>query len=83
MGFGDGVREKGRGEGSDRKEVVEALKKMKEGKTAGISKVVTEMIKAAEQLGVEWMTELCNRIATEGEDTGRMEEEYTDPSIQG
>ena len=46
-------------------EVVGALRKMKEGKAAGPSEVVAEMIRAAEELGVEWMTDLCNTIIVE------------------
>ena len=47
-------------------EVLRALKAMKEGKAAGPSGVVTEMLKAAGDVGVQWMTDLCNSVMTEG-----------------
>lgn len=43
-------------------EVIEALKKMKTGKAAGFSNVVTEMLRAAGVWGIEKMTELFNMI---------------------
>jgi hypothetical protein len=49
-----------------RVEVEKALKKMKKGKAAGPSGVVSEMLKAAGEIGAEWMTDLCNSIVLEG-----------------
>ena len=43
-----------------------ALKKMKKGKAAGSTGVVSEMMKAAGDLGIEWLTDLCNAIVCEG-----------------
>ena len=47
-------------------EVKKALKKMKKGKAAGSTGVVSEMMKAAGDLGIEWLTDLCNAIVCEG-----------------
>jgi hypothetical protein len=47
-------------------EVAKSLKKMKEGKAAGMSGIVAEMISAAGSVGTEWLTELCNLIVREG-----------------
>ena len=47
-------------------EVEKAIKKMKIGKAAGPSGVVSEMIKAADGIGVAWLTDLCNSIVKEG-----------------
>ena len=49
-----------------REEVAKALRKMKPGKAAGPSGVVSEMLKASDELGVEWMTDLCNVIVRDG-----------------
>ena len=48
------------------KEFEEALKKCSTGKAAGPSGVAIEMIKASGDLGIRWMTELCNTILQEG-----------------
>jgi len=48
-------------------EVEQALKNMKNGKAAGQTSVVTEMLKAANDVGIEWLTDLCNLIVCEGE----------------
>jgi len=47
-------------------EVRKALESMKKGKAAGQSRVVTEMLQAASDVGIEWLTELCNAIVSEG-----------------
>ena len=47
-------------------EVKEALHKSKSGKAAGPTGVVVEMIKAAGDLGVAWVTDVCNGIIKEG-----------------
>ena len=47
-------------------EVRSAIKKMKNNKAAGPSGVVAEMLKAAGDAGIIWVTELCNRIVQEG-----------------
>lgn len=49
-----------------RDEVEDALRKMKVDKAAGPSGIVTEMIKAAESIGVDGLTDLCNVIVSEG-----------------
>jgi hypothetical protein len=60
----DGIE--GRMDEITKKEVQKALKKMKKGKAAGSTGVVSEMMKAAGDSGVEWMTDLCNMIIREG-----------------
>jgi hypothetical protein len=47
-------------------EVRAALKGMKRGKAAGSSKVVAGMFRDGGDVGVKWLTELCNMIASEG-----------------
>ena len=47
-------------------EVEKVLKKTKTGKAAGQSGVMSEMFAAADELGLEWLTDLCNKIVTEG-----------------
>ena len=47
-------------------EVRMALRKMKTGKAAGPSGLVTEMLKAAEEPFIEWMTDLFNAVVREG-----------------
>src|SRR5260221_9086079 len=49
-----------------RSEVEKALKKTKKGKAAGPSGVMSDMFAAADELGLEWLTDLCNKIVTEG-----------------
>ena len=65
----DGEVEAGKKEGPECeicKEVVErVMRRMKTGKAAGQSGIVTEMIKAMGEDGVLWMTEVCNRIVRE------------------
>ena len=40
-------------------------KRIKSGKAPGPSGVVTEMLKASGEVGVEWLTELCNSVIRE------------------
>ena len=47
------------------REVRSAIKAMKEGKAAGPSGVVTEMLNAAGESGVAWITDICNLITME------------------
>jgi len=49
-----------------REEVRHAVKLMKNGKAAGPSGIVSEMLKAAGEDGISWMTELFNKIVVEG-----------------
>ena len=49
----------------DREWVKEAIHKMKDGKAAGTSGVVAEMLKAAGDTGIDLMTDLCNTIVAE------------------
>jgi len=48
------------------KEIREAMKKMKSGKAAGPSGVYSEMLNATGEVGIQWMTNLCNAIVREG-----------------
>ena len=48
-------------------EVKSAITKTKSGKTAGPSGVVAEMLRASGDVGVQWVTDLCNNIVQEGE----------------
>jgi hypothetical protein len=47
-------------------EVKIAIMKAKSGKAPGPSGVVGEMLKAAGDVGVQWMTDLCNAVVLEG-----------------
>src|SRR5260370_36773128 len=47
-------------------EVRVLCRKMKTGKAAGPSGLVTEMLKAAEEPVIEWMTDLFNAVVREG-----------------
>ena len=47
-------------------EVKVAIKKAKSGKAPGPSDVVGEMLKAAGDVGIQWMTDLCNAVVSEG-----------------
>jgi hypothetical protein len=47
-------------------EVRAAMAKMKAGKAAGPSGVVSEMLKASGEIGVVWVTDVCNAIVGEG-----------------
>ena len=47
-------------------EVREAIRRMKSEKAAGPTGVVSEMLKAAGDGGVRWMTDLCNAVVKEG-----------------
>ncbi len=49
-----------------RTEVEKALGKTKRGRAAGPSGVTLGMFAAAGELGLEWLTELCGKIVTEG-----------------
>ena len=47
-------------------EVKSAITKTKSGKAAGPSGVVAEMLRASGDVGVQWVTDLCNKIVQEG-----------------
>ena len=47
-------------------EVRIAIKQMKKGKAAGPSGVTVEMLQAAGEAGIRWVTEICNAILKEG-----------------
>ena len=49
----------------DKQDVRIALKKMKNGKAAGVSGIVAEMLKASDEAGLELFTELFNNIVKE------------------
>jgi hypothetical protein len=49
-----------------REEVKKALQLMKNGKAPGVSSVVLEMLKASGELGIDWMTDMCNSVISEG-----------------
>ena len=55
-------------------EILKALRMMNKGKAARPTGVVTEMIIADENLGVKWLTDLCNLTVAEG----RIPEDWTD-----
>ncbi|XP_057303385.1 uncharacterized protein LOC130640832 [Hydractinia symbiolongicarpus] len=46
--------------------VVEAIRKLKIGKAAGVSGIVAEMVKASGYIGVELITSLANQIIKDG-----------------
>ena len=46
--------------------VRESISKMKNGKAAGLSGVVSEMVKAAGEAGVDMITDVVNQIIAEG-----------------
>ena len=50
-----------------RAEVEKALRKMKPGKAAGPTGVTAEMLQAGGEIGLGWLTELCNTIIREGQ----------------
>ena len=43
-----------------------AIKHMKKGRAAGLSGVTAEMSQAAGEVGIRWVTEICNAILKEG-----------------
>ena len=47
-------------------EVQAAIKKMKWSKAAGPSGVVSDMLKAAGEAGIIWVTDLCNAVVRDG-----------------
>jgi len=47
-------------------EVSAALKKMKRHKAPGLSELVAEMIQSTEDIGTQWILDLCNGIVKEG-----------------
>jgi len=47
-------------------EVREAINESKTGKSSGPTEVVVEMIRAAGEQGVKWMTEICNEVIRSG-----------------
>ena len=47
-------------------EVGVAIEKMKQGKSAGPTGVVAEMLKAAGKTGTLWMTDVCNAVVKDG-----------------
>jgi hypothetical protein len=57
-----------------------ALQKMKNGKAAGPSKAVSEILKAA---GTEWLNQLFNAITRESKSNRGLETKYTLASLQG
>jgi hypothetical protein len=50
-------------------EVRAAIAKMKSGKAAGPCGIVAEMLKAAGEDGVSWVTAICNAVVKEGKIT--------------
>jgi len=54
------------------REVLNALRMMKQDKAPGLSGISVELLKAVEDLSVEWLTDLCNCII----DEGRMPEDW-------
>jgi len=56
----------GEGEEITFEEVKVAITKAKTGKAPGLNGVVGEMLKAAGDVGIQWMTDLCNAVVSEG-----------------
>ncbi|MBJ5491528.1 hypothetical protein JGG48_23600 [Salmonella enterica subsp. enterica serovar Derby] len=56
---------------------------MKKGKAAGPTGVVTEMLKASQEVGVQWLTDLSNRIIDEGRIPGDWEKSVIIPIYKG
>src|SRR6266516_1526865 len=48
-------------------EVRLAISKAKSGKAAGPSGIATDMLKAAGEAGVKWVTDICNEVVSSGE----------------
>jgi len=48
------------------REVREAINESKTGKASGPTEVVVEMIRAAGEQGVKWMTDICNEVVRSG-----------------
>ena len=66
-----------------RQEIKKAIKKSKKGKAAGPSGVVSEMIEAADELGVDWLTDLCNAIIGERKIPEDWQQSITVPIYKG
>ncbi|MBJ5570582.1 hypothetical protein JGG62_24590 [Salmonella enterica subsp. enterica serovar Typhimurium] len=64
-------------------EVEKAIGRMKKGKAAGPTGVVTEMLKASQEVGVQWLTDLSNRIIDEGRIPGDWEKSVIIPIYKG
>ncbi|MBJ5547118.1 hypothetical protein JGG71_23225, partial [Salmonella enterica subsp. enterica serovar Derby] len=64
-------------------EVEKAIGRMKKGKAAGPTGVVTEMLKASQEVGVQWLTDLSNRIIDEGRIPGDWEKSVIIPVYKG
>ncbi|MBJ3377342.1 hypothetical protein JGC18_24880, partial [Salmonella enterica subsp. enterica serovar Typhimurium] len=64
-------------------EVEKAIGRMKKGKAAGPTGVVTEMLKASQEVGVQWLTDLSNRIIDEGRIPGDWEMSVIIPIYKG
>ena len=47
-------------------EVRTAIAKSRNGKALGSTKVVADMLKAAGEVGIQWMVELCDAVVSEG-----------------
>ena len=58
----DAAKVEGPVEKVSRKEVKKAIRKMKQGKAAGLSEVATEMIVAGGRIAEEVMLQLCQRV---------------------
>lgn len=54
-------------------------RRMKKGKAAGPTSIVTEMLKAVQDVGVQWLTNMINRIIDEGRILGDWEESVIVP----
>ncbi|MBJ5579797.1 hypothetical protein JGG64_23330 [Salmonella enterica subsp. enterica serovar Derby] len=63
-------------------EVEKAIGRKKKGKAAGPTGVVTELLKASQEVGVQWLTDLSNRIIDEGR-TGDWEKSVIIPIYKG
>ena len=56
----------GPGERNSALEVAAAIGRMKQDRSAGPTRIVSEMLKAAGETGTMWMTDVCNVVVMDG-----------------
>ena len=59
-----------------------AIGKMKQGKSAGPTGVVAEMLKAAVETGTFWMTDVCNAVVKDEKSARGLEQELDGECLQ-
>lgn len=67
----------------DKEEIRKAIKASKKGNAAGRTGIVVDIIEAAGEAGVSWMTDLCNAIIREGKIPEDWQESITVPIYKG